>query len=490
MVVFYNPRSSAQRKPIVPCAHLALAASLEGRVPWRLVDGNLVDPVVGCSIAFDELARHGGPPILAVTAMPGPQLAEAVPTVASLQERIPGLVVIWGGYFATQHTRACLASDRVDFVLRRHADEVFPKLVDALQEGTDWRQLPGLAWRDADGVHQNPDAPLPHPDKQPPWPDLDLSAYVRPTVLGARTLGMHTSYGCPYLCNFCAVVSMVEGRWKAWSAERAAAQAERWTRRYGLDALELYDNNFFVKESRCVEFAERISGLGLTWWGEGRIDTLLGFDDATWRTMADSGLRMVFMGAEAGSAETLANMDKGGTLTPEHTLSLVERMGRFGVVPELSFVLGNPPDPAADAERTLAFVREVKALNPRAEIILYLYTPEPVAGGLLDGAEGAGFAFPQTLEAWVSPEWLDHTQRRSEDLPWLPPGLRQQIRDFERVLNAWYPTSTDLRLQGPRRWLLRGTAAWRWHTGTYARPWELALLQRVLRYQRPETSGF
>ncbi len=57
---------------------------------------------------------------------------------------------------------------------------------------------------------------------------------------------------------------------------------------------------------------------------------------------------MVFLGAESASAETLARMDKGGTLTPEMTLELVRVMRGHGVVPELSFVLGNPPDPAAD----------------------------------------------------------------------------------------------------------------------------------------------
>ena len=42
----------------------------------------------------------------------------------------------------------------------------------------------------------------------------------------------HSSYGCPFFCNFCAVVNMVNGRWLAQSAERTASVArllvERW----------------------------------------------------------------------------------------------------------------------------------------------------------------------------------------------------------------------------------------------------------------------
>jgi hypothetical protein len=38
--------------------------------------------------------------------------------------------------------------------------------------------------------------------------------------------------------------------------------------------------------------------------------------------------------------------------------------------------------------------------------------------------------------------------------------------------------------------MLRAAAAWRYHSGTAARPVELNLLQRVFHYQRPETTGF
>ena len=108
----------------------------------------------------------------------------------------------------------------------------------------------------------------------------------------------------------------------AWSASRRdaggpsrpGAWRPRWvdtSRDWGVDAVEFYDNNFFTSEARCVEIAERIAGLGLAWWGEGRVDTLLRYDESSWRTMRASGLRMVFLGAESGSEETLAADGQG-----------------------------------------------------------------------------------------------------------------------------------------------------------------------------------
>jgi hypothetical protein len=266
--------------------------------------------------------------------------------------------------------------------------------------------------------------------------------------------------------------------------------ARRLVEEAGIDALEFFDNNFFVHAARTREFAERVRPLGIAWWGEARIDTLLQHDETTWRMMAASGLKMVFMGAESGSDETLKRMDKGGTMSTDKTLAIAERMARHGIVPEFSFVLGNPPDPEADVAGTFAFIKRLKKVNPRSEIILYLYTPVPLAGDLYDEAQASGFRFPETLEGWCDAAWEEFSQRRSVTMPWLGDPLRRRVRDFERVLNAYYPTSTDPSLRGLKAGFLRLAGGWRWSTGLYGYPLELRALQRLFRYQRPETTGF
>jgi radical SAM superfamily enzyme YgiQ (UPF0313 family) len=319
---------------------------------------------------------------------------------------------------------------------------------------------------------------------------VDVATYVRKCYLGNRTLSHHSSYGCPFFCNFCAVVNMVNGRWLPQSAERTARIVRWLATTYNLDSVEFHDNNFFVHEARTAEFAERILDLGIVWWGESRIDTLLKYSDDTWRKMRNSGLKMVFMGAESGSDETLKRMDKGGTMSTQKTLEIARLMNSYGIVPEFSFVMGNPPDPEGDIRTTIEFIRKVKQVNPASEIIMYMYTPVPLAGDLYDEARAEGFAFPQTLDEWISPEWNQFALRRSTTMPWMQRRLRQMTHDFERVLNAYYPTTTDIKLTGPRRLLLRAASAWRYHTRFYRFPLELRALHKVMAYQRPETTGF
>lgn len=501
MIILYNPQSNATRKPILPFSLLAVGAVLEGTYDYCIVDGNLEpDPLSH----LDHLCReYGSQAILALTVMPGPQLSRAVPLCRELKGRHPTLPIVWGGYFPSQHWDVCLRADYVDYVIRGHGEMAFKQLLTVIappgeavkqpENDEDLAKIPGLAYRNAQvQPHSNPLAPIPHPANLPPlnFDRLPMTRYLRRSFMGSRTLGYHSSYGCPFFCNFCAVVNMVEGRWLAQTAEQVAAVMQSYHDRWGVDAVEFYDNNFFVNQKRVAEFAERIMPLKLAWWGEGRIDTMLKYPPRTWQSMRDAGLRMVFMGAESGSDETLKRMHKGGQMSTEKTLEMARVMKHWQIVPEFSFVMGNPPDPEADVQQTMAFIRRLKAVNPASEIIMYLYTPVPLAGDLYNQAQAEGFAFPQTLEEWVSDEWQNFSQRRSTTMPWVKQPLQGQIFDFQRVLNAYYPTSTDVKLTGWSRRLLRAVSAWRYHSQIYRFPLELRLLHKVMAYQRPETSGF
>lgn len=491
-IVLYNPKSNSAGKRIMPFSLLAIAAVLEGEFEYEIVDGN-VEPAADRTLARKVV---GGDAVVGMTVMPGPQLEDAFKRTQALRSLDLAPTIIWGGYFPTEHPRATLSGRWVDFAIRGHGEFAFLNLLRRLAGGdaaSKSDEIPGVASRREIALGSiGAVARVPSVADLPDFPfhRIDMADYPRATFLGKRTLGYHSSYGCPFLCNFCGVVSLTSGKWSAQSPERVERNLRRYRDEWAVDAVEFYDNNFFTHEERCREIAVRIASLDFKWWGEGRIDTLLKFKDTTWRAMTQSGLRMIFLGAESGSEETLARMNKGGTLTPQMTLDLAARMRDFGVTPEFSFVLGNPPDPAADIERTLALVKRIKAIHAEAEIILYQYTPVPVAGDLLDAASRSGFAFPQTLEEWTSPEWCEVSRRRSELLPWIDARHRRRIKDFERVLNAYHPTSTDPRLTGWRRRILRVVSGWRYRRGIYAAPYELRALQKLFRYQRPETAGF
>jgi radical SAM superfamily enzyme YgiQ (UPF0313 family) len=492
VIVLFNPLSTQPGKQPLPLSLLSLAAVLEPRERWTLVDGNISrDPAVDILAALNRSPASEFS-MLAVTVMPGPQLPQAVEVSKRIREAHPSVPIVWGGYFPTQHADTVLASTFVDFVVRSQGERPLLELTDALRRGGALDAIGGLSWkRDGVIVHNGVGALTPLDDlPELPYHRVDMQHYLHKNYLGRRTVAHNSSFGCPFACSFCAVVAMSNRHWIAQSPERIDRAVRHLATTYGVDAVQMHDMDFFISESRTAEFAERIVPLGLRWWALGRVDRLMSFSERTWRTMARSGLKMVFSGAESGTDATLRAMNKGGKASARLTLDLADRMRRHGVIPEFSFVLGCPPDPERDVARTFEFIREIKRVNPATEIVLYTYTPVPAEGPLLDAARDGGFLFPSSLDEWASPDWRQLSMRRGHGIPWMQGQVKRRIRNFERVINAFYPTVTDQRLTRARRVLLKCFSSWRYAIGFYDAPYELRLLQRLMQYQRPETTGF
>ena len=498
MIVLFNPRSTTPGKQPLPLSVLSLAAVLQGRHRWALVDGNLTNDPAGDIAALLSSASSSEVTLLGVTVMPGPQLSQAVPVCRDIRARVPHVPIVWGGYFPTQHADTVLASSYVDFVIRSQGEQPLLGLIEEIQQpgikdSECGIRTPGVSWKDGRGkvVHNQTGAMIAL-DELPdlPYARVDMERYLQPTYLGRRTAAHNSSFGCPFACSFCAVVAMTNRRWLAQSPARIERVLRHLVDTYRVDAVQMHDMDFFISEARVAEFCERIAPLGIRWWALGRVDTLMQYSDATWGAMARSGLKMLFAGAESASDATLAAMNKGGKASARLPLELARRMKHYGVVPEFSFVLGSPPDPIGDMERTFDFIRTIKRVNPATEVILYTYTPVPMDGTLYAEAARLGFAFPKTLEEWASDGWRQLMMRRGDGIPWLDGSIRRQVRNFERVLNAFYPTVTDRRMTPRRRVVLKAASAWRYALKVYSAPIELQALQRVMRYQRPETTGF
>lgn len=468
---------------------LANARVIADEYATEFIDGNLIDDPASTIVAR---AQATGAKLLAVSVMPGPQLREAVPVCRRIKAEMPGLLIVWGGYFPTQHHEVVVSSSAVDFVIAGQGEAGFRSLVEVVYRGGSLSDVPSLIYQN--GVMTvNPRAPLTPLDAFPAYPydRLDVAQYLGKSYLGRRVLSHNSSFGCPFACNFCAVVALARQRWLPESAARVANTVQFLHANYGIDGLEFHDMDFFVHEERAVEIASRIESLGIEWWGLGRIDTLMSYSDASWAQLKRSGLKMVFVGAESGDDDTLIRMNKGGKSSTALTLAFVERMKHVGIVPELSFVLGNPPDPNQDVDASIRFIRQIKNINPATELVLYIYTPVPQEGSiLLDEATRLGFRFPETLEEWASEEWATFALRRDPGTPWLRDNVRRKVRDFEAVVNAYYPTVTDIRLNGHLRRALRAISGWRYRLEYYQWPYELKVLQRLVHYRRPETTGF
>jgi hypothetical protein len=95
------------------------------------------------------------------------------------------------------------------------------------------------------------------------------------------------------------------------------------------------------------------------------------------------------------------------------------------------------------------------------------------------------------LVDWLDPVWQTFDLRKNPHTPWLAPRHVERIMNFERVLNARFPTISDIKLKRWQTTILKTLGVWRYKLGFYAAPWEIRFVaNRLFRYRQPEIEGF
>jgi anaerobic magnesium-protoporphyrin IX monomethyl ester cyclase len=483
MIILFHPRATRPQNRRLPLAVLALAAVLEGREEYEIVDGNIDDKPAETILKLIETRDVG---LLGVSAMPGPQMAAAMETSRKIRSLRPDVKIAWGGYFPSIYPDAALNAKYIDFVIRGQGEDTLLELLDALRGKRKLDSILGLSYKDAFGFHRtNAERPMRGPDSFPwsPFHRLPVEKYLRPSFFGKRTAVHHASIGCPFNCSFCGVHAAYGRDEKMESPQRTVAILEHLATEYGADSVQFYDMNFFLREDHALELMELLAPLNLRWWCEARVDIMSRYSDATMASIKRAGCTMIFFGAESGSDWALKEMQKG--ITTEQTLTMARRTRQFDIIPEFSFVVGNPKDPERDTRETLAFIRKIKRINPDSEIIVQHYTPTPQPGSMYGDVDGK-ISFPDSPSEWASKQWMDFTLRIDTNAPWLKRKTKVLIDNFELVVASRWPTVQDIRAPRWSRRLLQALSAWRYAIRFYSYPFELELANRFIQLRKPK----
>jgi len=497
-IIFFNPRSGVYNHR-VPLSILQIAASIQGKFEYVIVDGNMEkDPWAKIKNYLDT----GEFKYFASTVMPGPQTRQAIPVTKKIKNEYPFVTVIWGGYFASNQYKVSINSGYVDYIIIGPGDIAFPELLDALENKREPAGIENLVYKNGKEIIKTRKGEIADQDTLPKLPLETLNKfypikkYFGRTFLGTRTFAYHSSMGCPFTCAFCGIVPIFNARWKAKSAVNVYNDIQFLKNRYGINGIEFFDNNFFVSEKRVAEFSKLMKFENINWWGESRIDTMAKYSDKTLALMRDAGCKMIFFGAESGNDELLLKMNKGGTQNGELVKTFAARLKKFDIIPEYSFILGFPAETPGkimeQIDNDINFIKEIKEINPATEIILYVFSPVPTEKSeLLNQSEKLGFEFPRKLEDWLEPTWEKFDTHRNPLTPWLTKEMTDKIHNFETVLNGFAPTVSDYKLSGIQRKTIKFISSIRYKNSLYSFPYEIKILQKLwLRYRRPEVEGF
>ena len=218
-VLLVNPQMCRPSGTRLPLSVLNLGAVLEGRRPWRILDGNR-GPITGAALAALAEQPHA---LVGVTVMPGPQVAPAIEISAAIRAAFPSVPIAWGGYFPTLYPDSAVNAPYVDYLVRGQGEATLLELLDRLPDAgpptaTDSARDPsairgvaGLTWKqDGRPVH-NPERPLVNPDALPPLPYErlgDVHGYLCFSFMGCRTAIHQTTLNYRFKYKFYNIISI------------------------------------------------------------------------------------------------------------------------------------------------------------------------------------------------------------------------------------------------------------------------------------------
>ncbi|NOZ87503.1 MAG: B12-binding domain-containing radical SAM protein [Deltaproteobacteria bacterium] len=274
-------------------------------------------------------------------------------------------LLLAGGPFPTISPRQALQTG-VDAVVIGEGDMVLPSLVQRLNDGKDFRDLPGIGYtHPGHGVVINPGRRFLQDMNALPFPDydcLDLGRYERYLTYGynRRRQGVIlSSRGCPYRCAYCH--NLFGSRFRPRSADSVVAEMKLLNLERGIKDFYFIDDGFNLDRTRVERFCSLLSKqdeqFNLYFANGLRADLL---DTKLVDMLVEAGMVWVTYALETASNRLQRLIRKN--LNLEKLKLVTEYTISKGVMVNLCFMIGLPSETKEEALSTLRFVKAIQGL--------------------------------------------------------------------------------------------------------------------------------
>jgi radical SAM superfamily enzyme YgiQ (UPF0313 family) len=280
---------------------------------------------------------------------------ETLDWIRYLRGGLPKVKVMVGGYNLRVYPEVSVVPSEIDFGCFNSAYYTVPRLLEELEGGRHFDDVPGLIYKPNGEPVRTQDAP---PENFDDYPNparhlLPNELYAEfPTERKNFTV-MVTSKGCPRKCLFCEA-----GRtdYNPRSVETVIAEIEECYDRYGIREIDIFDYEFLINRKRALGICQEIQKrkLNVLWACRARIDSV---DDELLKEMAAAGCGRIYYGIEAGDQEMLDRVNKG--ITIEQIRESIKLTKKHGIRALGFFLIGNPGETHATIRQTVKFAKSL-----------------------------------------------------------------------------------------------------------------------------------
>lgn len=329
--------------------------------------------------------RHIGPDVVGFSLIFQYMAPEFGRVIQFLRDNGVRAYITIGGHYSSFESEEILRQiPGLDSVVRFEGELTLVHLLDSLAKGTDWRRVPGIAFREESGevIFAPLRTPVGDLDSLP-WPDRTSINYEGHPLPTASILG---SRGCPWDCSFCSIRPFYEsqgGRLRrlrnpgAVVAEMIALYRER-----GVQIFLFQDDDFLAGGKRAKKWAVEIAdllvdeGLGrkVAFKISCRSDEI---DEVTMKRLIAGGLSHVYMGVESGDEKALLTMNK--RMKPDAHFRAGQILKDLGLSFDFGFMLLDPYSTIESVHNNIKFLERFIgdgwSVAPFCRMLPYAGTP-------------------------------------------------------------------------------------------------------------------
>lgn len=306
--------------------------------------------------------------------------------IGEIKYTFPTVPLVMGGVYPSTQPDLAIQSD-ADYIILGEGEVAMCKLIDYLakKEGNPMPEgvvskISPKSLKDTKPTYVQDINTLPLPARNL----LPFERYVTKSPrnrMGWRTASIITSRGCPFDCEFCSVHPVCGYRWRPRLPKHVLEEIDELVDNYGVNNLEIEDDNFTLNMERTVEILDGIikrnsskNHKKISWSAHNgvRIDTL---DAKVMEKIAQSNCIGINIALEHGDDEVLKSMNK--KLRLSKVVEVVKFVHKFKIPTTVFVIYGYPGETQKRFENAVNFYSQLKKIAPKIEFAFFIAQPYP-----------------------------------------------------------------------------------------------------------------
>ncbi|MDD2390137.1 MAG: radical SAM protein [Desulfobacterales bacterium] len=259
-----------------------------------------------------RLARQSRPFLIGISSLFTAYSAEALATAEAVKSVYPDIPVVLGGHHPTAMPESVMKCRAVDFVLRGEGEVSMAKLADALKNGRELTQIPGIVFRKGNGeLHVSDPAMIENLDACP-LPATHLVNHRFYQRKKRAAMAIVASRGCPMACSYCALGNTAS-RYRQRSVSSVFNEIRTAADQYDIGFIDFEDENLALDKGWLLGLLNNIKAL----FGSGRVELRAmnglyppSLDEELIKAMKEAGFKTLNLSLGSTSKEQLIRFNR------------------------------------------------------------------------------------------------------------------------------------------------------------------------------------